>query len=735
AVLMINNVPGEPIPMGGTDNTITIPALMISQEDGMLIKDSLNTESTVNVTMMPVPLITPDGDFDNGIIVHEFGHGVSVRLTGGPSTASCLINDEQMGEGWSDFFGLMLTTDWSTAMPTDKRGIGTYSIGSPIDGTGIRTYPYTTDLAVNPFTYADVADAPIIQGQVSPHFVGSVWATMLWEMTWKIIEITAADPDMYHGNGGNNVALQLVMDGLKLQPCYPGFEEGRDAILLADELLYGGKYKCAIWEAFSKRGLGVSAKQNDSNSHTDGVEAFDLPSGVRIEHSVAEPVGEGTEVVIDVNAICECIDKTNIKIRDILPPSLEFIGSNQGSLEGDSVCFDVPVLDAQDTAFLSFTALVLPCQVLSGSTVSMDDAEGPDQYTPSKLAGTGNKNWVKNSALSNSPSNSWYAQDYNSLADIVITLDNPVTDVGQIDVGFYHRYETEASFDGGVVELSIDNGATWFDAGPYFTLNGYPSTISTAFTDSPIAGQPAFTGTSDDQFETNDFVLSKLTYCLGNQQTLLIRFRFVCDGSVPGTGIDGWYVDDITIKRKASLIIESQTEISALPFDTTLACLEVHLFDGSSAFVDPAASGVGSGETWEDALTDLAPAFLLAGCRSIDSIFVAEGLYYPTDGTDPLISFFIPDSTVVYGGFSSGGGSLDPEVHLSVMSGDIGLQGIHSDNTHYVLKIEAGQRGIELHGMQIKDANPSGAIMGTSGAPLFADGEILLEQVTIVDTP
>ncbi len=223
---------------------------------------------------------------------------------------------------------------------------------------------------------------------------------------------------------------------------------------------------------------------------------------------------------------------------------------------------------------------------------------------------------------------------------------------------------------------------------------------------------------------------------MGNQQTLLIRFRFVCDGSVPGTGIDGWYVDDITIKRKASFIIESQTEISALPFDTTLACLEVQLFDVSSAFVDPAASGAGTGETWEDALTDLAPAFLLAGCRSIDSIFVAEGLYYPTDGTDPLISFFIPDSTVVYGGFPGGGGIelRDPELHLTVMSGDIGSQGVNTDNTHYVLKIEPGQLGIELNGLHIRDANPSGPTMGTVGAPLMADGEVLLEQVTLEKT-
>src|SRR5690606_26959314 len=54
-----------------------------------------------------------DGDFDNGIITHEYGHGVSNRLTGGPANASALttIQSRGMGEGWSDFFALMFTQE------------------------------------------------------------------------------------------------------------------------------------------------------------------------------------------------------------------------------------------------------------------------------------------------------------------------------------------------------------------------------------------------------------------------------------------------------------------------------------------------------------------------------------------------------------------------------------------------------------------------------------------------
>ena len=211
-----------------------------------------------------------DGDLDNGVIVHEYGHGVSGRLTGGPGNSGCLSNSEQMGEGWSDFYSLLLTMVSGDAAG-DSRGIGSWLLGQGADGSGIRIYPYSTNFAVNPHTYDDIKLAAI------PHGVGEVWATMLWEMTWEIMATEGYNPDFYNGNGGNNVALTLVNEGLKLQPCSPGFVDGRDAIIAADNALYGGAHLCAIWEAFARRGLGFSASQGSSGNTTDGIEAFDLP--------------------------------------------------------------------------------------------------------------------------------------------------------------------------------------------------------------------------------------------------------------------------------------------------------------------------------------------------------------------------------------------------------------------------------------------------------------------------
>lgn len=225
---------------------------------------------TMNMFLCNNSTPSHDGDLDAGVIVHEYGHGVSNRLTGGPSNVGCLNNQEQMGEGWSDIYGLILTIEPGDT-GTDARGVGTYLLGQPITGNGVRTQRYSTDFAVNNHTYNDIITA------VAPHGVGEVWATMLWDMTWGIIGTDGFDPDVYNGTAGNNVALSLITEGLKLQPCSPGFVDGRDAIIAADQALYGGAHICTIWEAFARRGLGYSANQGSSGSKTDGTEAFDLP--------------------------------------------------------------------------------------------------------------------------------------------------------------------------------------------------------------------------------------------------------------------------------------------------------------------------------------------------------------------------------------------------------------------------------------------------------------------------
>jgi len=268
---------------GVTDPLFTIPSIFVNLTDGDAIIAALNSGTTINATIANNGPYERDGSFDNSIVAHEYGHGISNRLTGGRFNSGCLQNPEQMGEGWSDWFAIMLTIEPGDT-GTDGRGIATYSSGQGIDGVGIRPEKYTTNFAENNYTYGATNDDTIIgtiNGQPVAwneivHNIGFVWASMLWDLSWAYIDKYGYDPDLINGTGGNNKVMQLVMDGLMLQPCSPGFVSGRDALLAADTA-NGGVDQCLIWEVFANRGLGFGASQGSANNMEDQVEDFSMP--------------------------------------------------------------------------------------------------------------------------------------------------------------------------------------------------------------------------------------------------------------------------------------------------------------------------------------------------------------------------------------------------------------------------------------------------------------------------
>jgi extracellular elastinolytic metalloproteinase len=286
AAILYNNQPGDPITMGGTEdpaNPVTISSVMITQDGGIELRDSLPANVTLHNISASIP--TRDSDLDNGVIIHEYGHGVSNRLTGGPARVTCLTHAQQGGEGWSDFWAVAFTQR-AGATGAEPRGIGTYLYyeDNPATGRGIRPYPYSTDMRVNPQTYGDLARGTL----AVPHGTGSVWATTLWEMYWAIVNGVPSlglpgygfRENLYDMTGplaGNQIAIQLVSDGLKLQPCLPTYVDARDAILAADEANYGGRHKWHIWWAFAKRGLGAGANDNDGGLLV--AESFAMPAG------------------------------------------------------------------------------------------------------------------------------------------------------------------------------------------------------------------------------------------------------------------------------------------------------------------------------------------------------------------------------------------------------------------------------------------------------------------------
>lgn len=214
-----------------------------------------------------------DGGLDAGILVHEYGHGVSNRLVGGPSNVNCLANRQQPGEGISDWLALVLTARASDT-PAQGRGIGTYGLGQAPDGTGIRTRRYSTDPAVNPWTYESIGDPDLVE----PHGVGSVWAQGMWKVYWALVNEHGFSTNLHAANDGfgNQRALLYHTEGLKNTACSPTFTDVRDGIIQAAQTLHGGADVCRLWDAFAAFGLGLDAVSGGPDSRAV-VNGFNKP--------------------------------------------------------------------------------------------------------------------------------------------------------------------------------------------------------------------------------------------------------------------------------------------------------------------------------------------------------------------------------------------------------------------------------------------------------------------------
>lgn len=521
-----------------------------------------------------------DGDLDAGVICHEYGHGISVRLVGGPSNSSCLNNQEQMGEGWSDFFMLVMTMQPGHSRNT-PRGIGTYVLGQPTTGAGLRPAPYSTSFAVNDYTYA----ATNLSGMPVPHGIGFIWCTMLWDMTWDLIDQYGFDPDLYHGTGGNNIAMQLVIDGMKLTPCSPGFTDARDAILQADMANNGGANQSLIWSAFARRGLGFGANQGSTNSVSDQTESFDMPLNKNIGVVSATPAGDlfaCADTPVQVSAIVRnngLQPQSGFSVRyalnggtmvsqafpGVLAPGqsaevvftqlLTFPGSGNHQLvvsiylQGDGYANDDAVTNTINVT--NTPAVVPPVQegAESGLLPTGWRLENPD----------GSMTWTT-TTVANGPSctsTMAWTINYNNYSamgeeDRLVTRPIDLTGATGPRLKFNHAYARyNASYhDAMRVDVSVDCGANWTTV---FQAAG-----------SALATAPDNTGTNWSPGNCSQWALNEVDLAAYNGQTIVLRFVGIC-GYGQRLYLDNIHVFTPPLKDIAVTAVEPTGETAVCP--------------------------------------------------------------------------------------------------------------------------------------------------------------------------
>jgi hypothetical protein len=515
-----------------------------------------------------------DGDLDNTVVAHEWGHYLHHRL------AACGAQQcSGMSEGWGDFNALMMMLREGD----NREGAYPAAIYAVADGTpnsayfGIRRYPYSRDHSKDPRTFKHIGDENPLPGALSGagnsevHATGEIWATMMWE----VLNVLADE----HGvNIARRRMSDYVVAGLLLAPTDATFTEQRDALLAAASALDTDDM-LLMAAAFAGRGVGSCAVSPSNSSATN--------AGVIESGTLAGKFGLGGLSLVDDGISCDHDGYLDPGESGTLHLSL----ANNGIIAAENVTITATTTATgvrigapiKISALQPFTSssLAIPVTVLqtaprntlvtirvhvagdntctrNGVDASLTIRTGTDDVPTSSAterAETQINVWTPTGtraadlwgrARDESGNRTFFAANAGFASDtqyVSPPLQASPTQPVIINLKQAYSLEGDASafFDGAVIELSTDGGATWRDVTALGANPGYNATL-VGTGNNPLRGRMAYSGTS-----AGFPALQPLELNFGNQfagTTFQIRFRLGTDG---GGVLVGWLLDDITV--------------------------------------------------------------------------------------------------------------------------------------------------------------------------------------------
>lgn len=557
----------------------TIPVVGVTQNDGVALKAALQQgEQTAQLTGTATE--ERDGALDNMVVAHEFGHYVHRRLQ------LCLTPMcDAMSEGVGDFSALMLALregDDLDGSFADSTYVGFDEFGY----FGRRRVPYSADMTRNALTFQHVSDGvplpdvhPVADNGVKnseAHNAGEVWATALWE----------AYTALHKAEGGtfaeiNRTMSDYVVAGLMMTADNPTFTEQRDALLMVARANSEADY-LTLAQAFAKRGFGscAVAPARTSVDLTGVVEHFELSPNAILsgELTMSDDLqscdGDGFVDIDEVGTLR--IKVTNAGMLALPPDSaLEIVDppagltfpdgpvallEGVGPFESVDVAIKVaidPALPGNELATITArlttpdgcqppvdTALSVPINAdLALNHQTKDDFE----TTASAWQTGGDKPdavWALNKSFEEG--SFWHGTDLGALSDtFLISPPLMVSETDAFTIAFDHRYKFEFSddifWDGAVVEISEDDGASWQDVTEYGAAPTYNGTINSDL--NPIHMRQVYGDISPSHPEYDIEVLDFGTQLAG--KTVRFRFRI---GTDSGAGDLGWDIDNVVVE-------------------------------------------------------------------------------------------------------------------------------------------------------------------------------------------
>jgi hypothetical protein len=582
-----------------------IPAVLVHYADGQTIRANLAKGITAHMSLTPVGDL--DGTIDDQIIGHEWGHYISNRLV---HDATGLTNTQARGmqEGWADFHALLLTAreedalavsnpNWSGTFPL--AGYASQDVAPNAYYYGIRRVPYSTDFTKDPLTFQDITDGQPLPPTASYNFgadgsnnsevhnTGEIWASMLWECYASLLRDTQGATPRFTFSEAQSLMKSVLLAAYKMTPAEPSFVDARDAVLAAAYAADATTFQ-EFAAAFARRGIGIGAVAPPLDSPNNGPVVESYVTGPDVEFVSATLADDVRSCDNDGYLDDGEIGTLRITLRatgtaPLTATTVTVTADNAGISfpNGGTMAFPTVALFDSATVQVPVTLHGVAAHTLVHFTFSYNDANGvtPGQKTATAFAMVQADELPHTSATetvdslsppwaftaqvgqvtfgideSAPPQRTFFGPDTGGVTDFALL--SPPLHVGAGDFAFSFQhlfsFETDGSnnYDGGVVEISTDGGATWTDLGSKMVSGGYNGSIAQSDGTNPIAGRPGFVQSSFA------FALKKVMTTqvdLGTAyagQTVQVRFRI---GTDQGGGAYGWDIDNIAFTGLADL--------------------------------------------------------------------------------------------------------------------------------------------------------------------------------------